>query len=72
MPDSATLEQRLAALERTVADLQRQLGNGSAPPNWIEKVSGVVRDDEEFLEMLKLGRAFRDADRPPDEPGDEP
>lgn len=72
MLDSATLERRLEAIERAVADLPRERANGSAPPNWIEKVSGIVTDDEEFLEMLKLGRAFRDADRPPDEPGDEP
>jgi len=69
MINEAILEQRLAALERAVADLQQR--SVSAPPagNWLEKVTGSISDEAAFLEALELGRAFRSADRPPDEPG---
>ena len=67
MSDLANLEQRLEALERVVADIQRQLA--SAPPsgNWIEKISGSITDVEAFREAMEYGRAWRQADRPPDE-----
>ncbi len=72
MPDQPTVEQRLAALERAVADLQHQLTIPAAPANWLEKVIGSVTDDEAFAKALEYGRTFRAADRPPDEPGDKP
>lgn len=72
MLDEALLEQRLAALERAVADLQRRLTGVPAPGNWLDKVTGSISDEEAFLEALEFGRAFRQADRPPDEPGGQP
>jgi hypothetical protein len=72
MLDEVVLEQRLATLERAVADLQRRLA--AAPPShhWLEKVTGSISDEPAFLEALEYGRALRHADRPPDEPGEEP
>jgi hypothetical protein len=69
MLDEKVIEQRLAALERTVAELQRRLDSVSVSTNWIEKVTGSVSDVAAFREALELGRALRHADRPPDEPG---
>jgi hypothetical protein len=72
MSDQANLEQRLAALERAVADLQRRLASAPAADNWLEKVTGSISDETAFLEALEFGRAFRSADRPSDEPGAQP
>ena len=64
MANESSIGQRVTVLERAVADLQRTLAPGSPPPDWIEKVSGSIRDDAAFLEALEYGRAFRMADRP--------
>jgi hypothetical protein len=72
MSDEATLEQRLAVVEQTVADLQRRLAGGPPPSDWLEKVVGSITDEAAFLEALEFGRAFRSADRPPDEAADSP
>jgi hypothetical protein len=72
MLDEATLEQRLEALERAVADLQRRLIGTPPPATWLEKVAGSISDESAFLEALEFGRAFREADRPPDEHGEQP
>jgi hypothetical protein len=72
MVDESVLEHRLAALERAVADLQQRLAGVVPSGNWLEKVTGSIADEAAFLEALEFGRAFRYADRPPDEPGERP
>jgi hypothetical protein len=62
------LEQRLATLERTVAELQRRIEG----KNWVERLIGSVTDEEAFLEAMRLGREFRDSDRPTDPFDDQP
>jgi hypothetical protein len=65
------LEQRVAALERTVADLQRKVDNPSG--NWWESVGPRLNNDPVFEEMLAYGRYFRKTGQtPPDDwnPGD--
>jgi hypothetical protein len=68
MLDEKILEQRLAELERAVADLQRRLDEASTSANWLDKVIGSISDEPAFLETLEFGRTLRDADRCPDEP----
>ena len=65
MSNMAELEQRLAAVERQVAELRRQLG----PPatNWIEEIAGSFENDPAFAEVVKYGREAREADRPADQ-----
>lgn len=77
-----TLEERVAALEKTVAELQRAQ---SIPPaangKWWEQVGPAFNNDPVFEEMLAYGRYFRKTGQepPPDwkpgdpipEPGDE-
>jgi hypothetical protein len=62
----------LATLERAVGDLQQRLAGVVPAGNWLEKIAGSVSDEAAFLEALEFGRAFRYADRPPDEPGEKP
>jgi hypothetical protein len=72
MLNEAVLEQRLAALERAVADLQHRLAVVPASGSWLEKVAGSITDEPAFLQALEFGRALRYADRPPDETGERP
>lgn len=67
-----TLEQRVAALEQAVANLQQR---PTAPANgkWYEQVGPSFNNDPVFAEMLEYGRYFRKTGReaPPNwKPGD--
>ncbi len=64
MAEQGTVEQRLAALEREVADLKQQLRGKRAAGNWIEQISGSMADFPEFEEVVRYGREVRNADRP--------
>ena len=70
-------------LEREVDRLRHRLdasttsGQGAAPaPNWIEEITGSMAGNPEFEEVVRLGRAARQADHPADDdnaaPGDPP
>jgi hypothetical protein len=67
------LEERVAKLEQALALLQQQLAraNGLAA-GWTQKVAGIVTDDEAFEEAMAYGRAWRQADRPPDDAAEQP
>lgn len=68
------LETRIIALERTVADLVRRLGeNGSqraedidpkTQPRWWVEGAGRFKDDPVFDEIVRLGREYRESLRP--------
>lgn len=69
MLDEATLEYRLATLEREVAILKQKnnhnsTDNNSTSDNWLNKLIGSISDDSAFLEALEYGRSFRQSDRP--------
>jgi hypothetical protein len=70
MPTEPTIEQRLAALEAAVKEIQERLGRPAAAERWWEKIQ-PVEDIEAFEEAMEYGRAYRYADRPPDEPGEQ-
>ena len=57
MSAQPTVEQRLAALETLVADLQRRLDEGAPPTNWIDRL-GLFKDipEVDFQEFVRLGR----------------
>ena len=71
MAEEQTIEQRIAALEAAVRELQSRLPPPIPALNWWEKL-GPITDREAFEQVLEYGRAFRYADRPPDEPGEQP
>lgn len=64
MPPNASIEQRLAALENAIAAIQRQLVNGTATVNWIDRFKGAFKDEPAFEEVIEYGREFRAAGRP--------
>jgi hypothetical protein len=67
MSTEPTLEQRVTALEKAVADLQRQLAAKPQPDHWLNQIIGSFKDEPAFDEVLEYGRAFREADRPPED-----
>jgi hypothetical protein len=69
--DETTLEQRLVTLEAAVSDLQQKLEEKPASKNWLEKLIGSISDEDVFREALEYGRAFRQADKPNDESGEQ-
>jgi hypothetical protein len=70
MPEEKTVEERLAALEAAVHELQDLLRSRPPAPNWWETAFGSISDRQAFHEAMEYGRAYRHADRPPDEPGE--
>jgi hypothetical protein len=72
MSSEAALERRVAAVEEAVAELRAQFASRPGHANWLEKVAGSISDEAAFDEALEYGRAFRQADRPPDDVEGEP
>lgn len=69
------LEQRVAALEQTVAKLQTKIAASPQPGKWWEQIGRPMSplEREAFDRMVEYGRYFRKTGReaPPDwEPGD--
>ena len=64
MSTPPTVEQRLAALEQAVAQIQQQIVSQPPSGNWLERVIGSFKDEPAFDEVLEYGRAFRAADLP--------
>ena len=58
------IEQRLAAVEKAIAELQRQVKSGTSTANWIERFTGSFKDEPAFAEVVEYGRSLRAADRP--------
>ena len=63
-----SIEQRLAAVETAVRDLQRHLANAPSSPNWLDQITGSFKDKPAFEEVLQYGREWRQADQLPEEP----
>lgn len=63
------IEQRLFALESTVARIQIHLAKAPSA-DWIEKITGSVSGDEAFQEAPEFGRACRAIHRAKDETED--
>ena len=65
MSEPTTLEQRVAALEREVAELKRRLALSQGKKNWIEAITGSMKDYPEFEEVVRLGREYRRSQKSP-------
>ena len=66
--NSLTLEQRVAQLEDQLLQITLVLKAEKTPvPNWIDRLTGSISNDELFVEALEYGRSFRVADQSSDE-----
>ena len=70
MPSASSMEDRLAVLEREIAELRQSQSGSQSKQNWIEKISGSFKDDPEFGEILRLGQEIRKAETTDDADGD--
>lgn len=59
-----TLEERVAAVEVAVRELQQALLARKPAPDWLDYVIGSMKDEPAFDEVLTHGRAIRESDRP--------
>ena len=58
MTTSASLEERLAAVEAAIAEMQKQI-TASQQTNWLQQITGSFKDVPAFEEVLTYGRAIR-------------
>jgi endonuclease III len=67
-----SVEERLRLLERRVQELEER-DRPRTVESWLASFQPIAEEDvEAFEEMIRLGREFRDADRPKDEECDTP
>lgn len=60
------IDDRLTAVENEIARIKRQLaesGRRTAPASW-ERMFGIFADSEGFEEATRLGREYRESQRP--------
>ena len=69
MTTHAQLEARLTAVETALRAIQRRLATLPPAPHWLDEISGACKDDPAFEEVIAFGRAFREAQPYPDDPG---
>ena len=62
----ATVEERLANLEREIEELKAKANGRQLKPGWLKKIEGTFKDDPDFLEIVRLGKEERDSDKPKD------
>jgi hypothetical protein len=69
MMTQTELETRLLAVERALQALEGRLATLSPAPNWLEAIIGSFKEEPAFDEVIALGRAFREAEPYPEDPG---
>jgi hypothetical protein len=58
------LENRVAAIERELAEIKKVLrGNGDSQP-WWERIAGSFHGSAEYQEAMRLGAEYRKSLRP--------
>ena len=65
MADKPSVEERLASLERELAELKTQVKlSDSEKENWITDMKGQFVNDPAFEEIARLGKEIRDKEQP--------
>lgn len=59
MTTHAPREERLAAVETALGEIQRHLTTLPPGPNWLEQIIGSCKDEPAFDEVIAFGRVFR-------------
>lgn len=62
----ASVEERLAKVEREVEELKAKSEGRQEKSGWLKKIEGTFKNDPDFLEIVKLGKEERDFDKPKD------
>jgi virulence-associated protein VagC len=65
-----SVEERLAAVEAALAELQKQVVINPAKSDWVQQVTGSFEHEPEFEVVLAYGRAIRQGDQSVLEPVD--
>lgn len=61
MSTNTSLEERLAAVEAALTELQKKVA-APVPTNWLQQITGSFKDEPAFDEVLAYGRAIRQGD----------
>jgi len=61
MTNNISIEERLSAVEKAIAQLQKQIPTSEAI-NWLQQITGSFEDEPAFEEVLAYGRAIRQGD----------
>lgn len=61
MATNTSLEERLAAVESAIAQLQKQVSTPQTT-NWLQQITGSFKDEPAFEEILAYGKAIRQGD----------
>ncbi|MFE1745596.1 hypothetical protein [Coleofasciculus sp. H7-2] len=61
MATNTSLEERMAAVETAITELQKQVANPQST-NWLQQITGSFKDEPAFEEVLAYGRAIRKGD----------
>ena len=69
MTTHAQLEARLTAVETALREIQRRLATLPPALHWLDAMSGSFKVVPAFEEVIAFGRAFREAQPYPDDPG---
>lgn len=69
MMTQAQLEERLLAVETALQEIQRRLATLLPTPNWLDEMIGSFKDEPAFEEVIAFGRACRESEPYPDDPG---
>lgn len=61
---SDSLKQRVAALEAEMAALRAKVDGTNGVKPWWEQIWGAFADDPAFEQAMRLGRQYRESQRP--------
>ena len=61
MATNTSLEERIAAVEAAITELQKQVANRQ-PTNWLQQITGSFKDEPAFEEVLAYGQVIRQGD----------
>lgn len=64
--DDQSIERRLETVEKELADLKREVRENAPAASaqgpdirWLERIAGSFVDDPDYIEAVRLGRAWR-------------
>ncbi|PAX51260.1 hypothetical protein [Brunnivagina elsteri] len=61
MATNTSLEERLAAVESAIVQLQKQVSTPQTT-NWLQQITGSFKDEPAFEEVLAYGKGIRQGD----------